>query len=769
MTKKDSNGLLADALTRLLENDIAQDDRTFWSGLFSEDISFEDVLDAIEPDEIQQLRETRPRNLQGLLRGIVDAMLSVCASADEGKSLTPAMVTVANTSIRILTRIMPLLLREQDEAVVHDILWKPGGFIAETLAEPTPSEPPSSSLPDDICAHSIMHLIGRFLFLSDYTVTPQRKPSEKGDDIGKSVLPTSRVERSVVWKGGVGTPEDLATVSSEKYNLARTEVLRCLLACVSGPLYRSADENQKHPSPWLLRFTGGQVCYTANLFGSLMSIVCTYDPVGWGIPYGSFFSSGTEEALVDVALQVLCVLIDFDSREGKADATATVVAKETTVVAKEMTAEPEDRTNVFRFMLSNITREADIELIYDGIVRLLSTPYQANKMTLPKSFRAVEFYQEALVLFWHLMTVNPCFVKRVVDDLNTNEIVLPVLYLFQVAQSSEQLVGLLHAASFVLLVLSSERSFSVRLNEPYHGGVPFKIPSFNGCHADVVTLVLHNVISDFLAKPQYEALVEILTTVLCNISPYIKSFSLESSLKLCSLIERCSKPAYLFRSAFAHRSLTFLLELLNNVVQYQYGGNAILVCAVLRQKNIFMQLTNLGLQSSEVVDTATMPPTDPKDQGTGEEERQDTEPTTIESTTAPVLACDAEQAGEEKEHKEIEDESDTWKPTEGWLMSWKDEMPLQTLLHLVDHLGPQVNDFIEENEILDQKEVVTFVQSLTMVGVLPVPHPIVTRTYEASSKTTMWFSSYLWGVILMRSPRPVLHDIKKIRIVNVSQ
>eukprot|EP00413_Alexandrium_margalefii_P009677 CAMPEP_0204545910 /NCGR_PEP_ID=MMETSP0661-20131031/21622_1 /ASSEMBLY_ACC=CAM_ASM_000606 /TAXON_ID=109239 /ORGANISM="Alexandrium margalefi, Strain AMGDE01CS-322" /LENGTH=32 /DNA_ID= /DNA_START= /DNA_END= /DNA_ORIENTATION= len=32
-----------------------------------------------------------------------------------------------------------------------------------------------------------------------------------------------------------------------------------------------------------------------------------------------------------------------------------------------------------------------------------------------------------------------------------------------------------------------------------------------------------------------------------------------------------------------------------------------------------------------------------------------------------------------------------------------------------------------------------------MVGILPVPHPIVIRTYQASSYTAMWFTSYMWG------------------------
>merc|ERR1712151_676148 len=205
--------------------------------------------------------------------------------------------------------------------------------------------------------------------------------------------------------------------------------------------------------------------------------------------------------------------------------------------------------------------------------------------------------QEALVLLWHLITLNQSFTRRVVDHLDTNQIILPVLYLLQQAQNAPQLVGLLHTASFVLLVLSSERSFAVRLNEPYVGKVPLVIPQFQGCHADVVTLSLHKVISDSIPRSQNDALVEMLLTVLCNVSPYVKCFALESCLKLSSLVERCSRPAYVFRSAYTHHGLVFLLELITNVIQYQYEGNTMLTYSVIRQKKVFHDLECQALPS----------------------------------------------------------------------------------------------------------------------------------------------------------------------------
>ena len=53
------------------------------------------------------------------------------------------------------------------------------------------------------------------------------------------------------------------------------------------------------------------------------------------------------------------------------------------------------------------------------------------------------------------------------------------------------LVGMLHVGVFILLLLSGERNFGVRLNKPYTHKVSLPdIPKFSGTHADLLFLVL---------------------------------------------------------------------------------------------------------------------------------------------------------------------------------------------------------------------------------------------------------------------------------------
>lgn len=56
----------------------------------------------------------------------------------------------------------------------------------------------------------------------------------------------------------------------------------------------------------------------------------------------------------------------------------------------------------------------------------------------------------------------------------------------------------MHIGVFILLLLSGERNFGVRLNKPYALRVPMDIAVFTGTHADLLVLVMSHERVDFL-------------------------------------------------------------------------------------------------------------------------------------------------------------------------------------------------------------------------------------------------------------------------------
>ncbi|KAF6767790.1 hypothetical protein AHF37_10426 [Paragonimus kellicotti] len=92
----------------------------------------------------------------------------------------------------------------------------------------------------------------------------------------------------------------------------------------------------------------------------------------------------------------------------------------------------------------------------------------------------------------------------------------------------------------------------------------------------------------------------------------------------------------------------------------------------------------------------------------------------------------------------------SWVPTSEWVLSWKAKMPFQTIMRLLQVLVPQVEKICIDKGLTDESEIVKFLQNGTLVGLLPVPHPILIRKYQSNSGTAVWFRNYLWGVIYLR-------------------
>lgn len=61
---------------------------------------------------------------------------------------------------------------------------------------------------------------------------------------------------------------------------------------------------------------------------------------------------------------------------------------------------------------------------------------------------------------------------------------------------------------------------------------------------------------------------------LTTVSPYLKSLSMVAANKLLHLLEAFSTPWFLFSSPQNHYLVFFLLEVFNNVIQYQFDGES---------------------------------------------------------------------------------------------------------------------------------------------------------------------------------------------------
>ena len=195
--------------------------------------------------------------------------------------------------------------------------------------------------------------------------------------------------------------------------------------------------------------------------------------------------------------------------------------------------------------------------------------------------------------------------------------------------------------------------------------------------------------------------------------------------KLVHLVEAFSTPWYLFSSPSAHHLVFFLLEVFNNIIQYQFDGNSNLIYTIIRKRQVFYQLANLntdassiarslnnrrGKQSTAAVEaaektpqspTVQTPPTqnpenclpDAKEETKPVVNGEENEGPNLQSTLAktPAINSMTDKTAEWSQQKpDIDNTGDNWIPTPEWVESWKSKLPLQTIMRLLQVLVPQV-------------------------------------------------------------------------------
>ncbi|KAG4070146.1 hypothetical protein HA402_013389 [Bradysia odoriphaga] len=795
----------------------ASDDQ-FWEQFWTDhSTTVQDVFALIPASEIRTLRENNPANLATLCYKATERLVRCVDSSCRTQTEQQA----ALNCVRLLSRILPYILEDAE--------WK--NFFWSSL--PSGVENDDSTTP---LAHSLLNAICDLLFCPDFTVVATRR---SGPDKAEELANIDSCE--YIWEAGVGfaqSPPKNAILEQR-----RTELLKLLLTCFSETMYRSPTQSEE-ANKWIVHFTSAENRHALPLFTSLLNTVSAYDPVGLGLPYNHIIFTDTMEPLVEVCLQILIVTLDHDM----------TVHSPTSATFEEASV----GDNLFINYLSRVHRDEDFQFILKGITRLLNNPLVQSY--LPNSTKRLHCHQELLVFFWKICDYNKKFLYYVLKSSDVLDILVPILYHLNDSRADQSRVGLMHIGVFILLLLSGERNFGVRLNKPYTATVPMDIPVFTGSHADLLVTVFHKIIAT--GHQRLQPLFDCLLTILVNVSPYLKTLSMVAAIKLLHLLEAFSTPWFLFSAPSNHHLVFFLLEIFNNIIQYQFDGNSNLVYTIIRKRHVFHALANLPsdyhgiskcLNSRKGIRTQShivAPPPEerlertPSPEGEAESSDGDTKSEIIENSMegstpaqpaepgtlkvslldtpdlglmterepahpsshpefsefAPVDETELIQDSDERTSKAAESPSKNslqepssfkrsvaqrgsirvtpanlpvsspiWNPSPEWVSSWRVKLPLQTIMRLLQVLVPQVEKICIDKGLTDESEILKFLQHGTLVGLLPVPHPILIRKYQANSGTTAWFRTYMWGVIYLRNVDPAIWYDTEVKLFEIQR
>ncbi|GMT06249.1 hypothetical protein PENTCL1PPCAC_28423, partial [Pristionchus entomophagus] len=696
-------------------------DDLFWEQLWSTDNvqKASDIFWLVPTADIRQLRDENPNNLATLCFKAIEKL-------QEARDNPPTIKqTKVINCVRLLTRILPYMFEDPE--------WR--GYFWSTIPNSDSQIPLASCL---------LGVLSDLLFCLGFTISKNEGGPEKVDDL-------AQIDScEYIWEAGVGCATRPSSTAQMDQN--RTEILKLLLTCLSEVIYMPVNDEQR--LRWTMHFSAAENRHVLPLFTSLLNTVCSYDPVGMGMPYNYLLFSDTREPLVEASLQLLIACLDKDSAP--------------------KTDESGYAENFFIQFLSRIHRDEDFEFMLKGITRLLQNPLQNGY--LPNSTKKVNFHQELLVLLWKCCEYNQKFLLHVLKTSDVLELLVPILYHICDARNDQSRVGLVHMCVFIILLLSGERNFGVRLNKPYQGKAPIDIQAVNGgTHADLLILVFHKLITT--GNHRMQSLFDCLLTVVVNVSPYLKSLSMTAANKLVHLVEAFSTPWFLFSSPTNHHLVFFLLEVFNNIIQYQFDGNSNLIYTLIRKRQVFYQLANLTTDASSISKSLS----GRKGKGGRSEDivEQLKSPT---SATAPELTeggAPAPVAGlaatpqistmTDKLPTETSPAPEDWVASSEWAEAWKAKLPLQTIMRLLQVLVPQVEKICIDKGLTDETEILKFLQHGTLVGLLPVPHPILIRKYQANAGTNHWFRTYMWGVIYLRNVDPPIWYDTSVKLFEINK
>jgi hypothetical protein len=671
MGNTDSRIALSDAIQNITSAHSA--DETLVNSLFSVSMSVEDIYEILTPELLREVRAGKPQVLLSVLSCCILKVYDMYEKSLD-TPIKDGDVQAVSNAIRILTRLTPFINDDDAGDEFASLVWKSSQF------------PVSIDEVDPECVgFRIIGALMRSAFIRGYTL-PNRtvSPAEFAD-------PT-RVDGSICWgyAGGIaGLPAKRSTFSvSRKIVENRVEVVRLFLTTLSRPLFQSMDEYCKQVPIFNQLITSGDFIHTSNLFVSLLITVLEYNTARLAIPIlsntlGSEQDDSIDQILVSSCLNLINALIDPPTKG--------------------------EEINVFREIIaSGINEKEELVLMARFLKDKVESLYHLNS-SLSVSLRyRVHNLDGFLLLVFNLVSLNGSILSEIRNH-SGRELILACMGLLTRKINEPTSVGLVHTCSFILLRLSSDREFVVtRFGSEYKHELDISSLRLDGVLkiSDLVVSVMIKLIA-IHNKTLSDSLIEMWLTIACNLSAFVPGLSSETSKLVLILLERMTRPVYILGKPNRYHSASFLIEFINNCLQYQYEGNFYLVyCLLLTGPRIMKNFDAL------------------------------------------------------QTHPDMEDPA--------LFEDIKLKFNIEPIKRLIGYLGPRVEEECLNAEI-DHNQVVQVIRRTSVVGILPVPHPIIVRQYQHNEQTRLWFTSYLWGVIFTAFSTMPIFDWERVKMVTLTR
>ncbi|KAI1255888.1 hypothetical protein MGN70_002629 [Eutypa lata] len=465
MGASDSKLVFKKGIFRLSEERHIPADDPYWTSFWELPEAPEDVFSLFAPADIRRTRDRALENLETLILAVT-SRLFILRHHPSFPDSEIAPERDALNCIRILTRVLPYLYevdhlqawedkffwgarrkRTRRSAIKNEVLFD------ESQEDEQDAKPPTDEFEDaKPLAEELIDTLVDLLFFSDLTIP--RQPH------GKPKVTYA------IWQSGVGCNAAVAT--TKEYESNRCEILRLLLTIASQSMYMSPNVL---PTKGTKALTYICTCpdkqVVLSVLCSLLNTTLKYNPASWRVPYNTLVFKDPKEVLVTYTLQFLLVVLLYPIPE-----TITGSAPK----------------NYYRHFLGRLHRPQDFQFIVDGMTRILNQPIQANTSYIPGTQTSTKFSPEIIMLFWETTQCNKRFRSFMIDTDRAHDFLIILLFYATEYKADASKQGVVRMCAFLLQTLSVERNFGVNLNKRFEGQdtlpTVIRIPNFRGTYAD---------------------------------------------------------------------------------------------------------------------------------------------------------------------------------------------------------------------------------------------------------------------------------------------
>ncbi|KAK9458114.1 high-temperature-induced dauer-formation protein-domain-containing protein [Dipodascopsis uninucleata] len=764
---------------RLFEDTNISPADEFWAQFWEVPETTDDIFALFSPTDVRRTRDTALVNLEQLIVNVVERLVFLLRQSQvhyasnsnsatgptsdisgDGSSIDAVVATRQTVNcMRILTRVMPFIYEKPELADwVENLFWDADSEVVNSQNRDTmdPTVIPiavSEDFDNRPLGAALIDTLTDLLFLPGFSL-----PITPGRDSGVAYT---------IWATGIGSTTPVGTTT--QFDSNKIETLRTILVMCSQALYRTSGTLPVKG----VRFTSYIVCnpekrVVLGTLCSLLNIALKYNP-GWRVPYNHVMFSDPRQVLVTYSLQLLTVLVTYAVPE---DERIDVLGID--VSHLDADNQKAHTRNWYRFYLGRLHRMTDLQFLADGMSKILNQPMQQGAYYLSGAQISLDWSTEVVILFWELIRHNSRFRNYIISSDRVHDFIVLLLFYAYKYHLDMSRIGLVRLCIYVLLSISTDSVFSVRLNRHFdsHSALPviMRISGWRGgSYADYLLLSLYNLMTT--GKGEFRGLFPTMLDIQINLAPHISNVGSLTCYRMLNLFSAFSSPTFMFENEANHMLTEKMIQTFNGMISNNnLQSNANLIYMILRNRNKFKALYDLtfergmeeislhrrsasghrGIDSKD--DVVIFFDTDNNNTGSGTSTNAKGKTKKVEGRT-PVAADSSLESG--------------FIPNRQWFIAWHLNLPLELVMHLLDTLpnvipninalslvsptGPISRSVSPSKDSVDA-EVIKALRQLDDDVVLPASYERTFREptgFEWSVATKGWYYSVLWGAVFV--------------------